>query len=231
MNKLYTAVGRLHINGTWGGKHFPIVVINKQEYILDLQEMVLWSILNWRILNEQEITTLYNAKEREVGHAGSRSIHDCLRRLVQRGLVSEGQGDTGAEALYDLLASLSIIPVSENFFLRLSSFLKLTLFNQIPISTAKQLLKHDRRSENEKKVMRLAKQALLSTAEIIKCIDSNHLLFNSEDEVVDVLYHNDMTTGSNLAVEVQRLPMSRPVLASIANLYLRKQIIFERVCP
>ena len=50
MNKLYTAVGRMELNGAIGDKRCPMVVINQKEYILDLQEMMLWSILNWRIL-------------------------------------------------------------------------------------------------------------------------------------------------------------------------------------
>lgn len=229
MNKLYTAVGRMQMNGSIGGKRCPMVIVNSKEYILDLQEMMLWSILNWRILNEEEALGLYEAKEREVGYQSNRDYYDCLHRLVQRGLVADGYGETAAEALYDLLSGLYIIPISENIFLRLFSFVKLTLFNGVPVAVTKMVFGNDKRTDNEKNVMRLANQALMSTAEIIKCVERNKYRFDTEEQLLDVLYHDDITTSDNLAAFTKDLPMCRPVLTSVANLYLRKQIIFERL--
>lgn len=229
MNKLYTAVGRLQAGGSIGGKKCPMVVVNHREYILDIQEMMLWTILNWRILDEEEALALYEAKEREVGYQSHRDYYDCLHRLVQRGLVADGYGETAAEALYDLLSGLYIIPISENIFLRLFSFLKLTLFNGVPLAVTRKVLGGDKRSEGEKKVMHLARQALLSTAEIIKCVEQNRLHFQSEEDLLDMLYHDDVTTSDNLPQTTRGMSMCRPVLVSVANLYLRKQIVFERL--
>lgn len=229
MNKLYTAVGRLQTGGSIGGKKCPMVVVNHREYILDIQEMMLWTVLNWRILDEDEALTLYEAKEREIGYQSHRDYYDCLHRLVQRGLVADGYGETAAEALYDLLSGLYIIPISENIFLRLFSFLKLTLFNGVPLAVTRKVLGGDKRSEGEKKVMRLARQALLSTAEIIKCVEQNRLHFQSEEDLLDMLYHDDVTTSDNLPQATRGMSMCRPVLVSVANLYLRKQIVFERL--
>lgn len=229
MNKLYTAVGRMQMQGSIGGKKCPMVVVNRREYILDIQEMMLWTILNWRILTEDEALALYEVKEREVGYQSHRDYYDCLHRLVQRGLVADGYGETGAEALYDLLSGLYIIPISESIFLRLFSFVKLTLFNGIPLRVTKKVLGADKRSDNEKKVVHLARQALMSTAEIIKCMESNHLNFHTEEDILNAVYHDDVTTSDNLALATRNLSTCRPVLVSVANLYLRKQIIFERL--
>lgn len=229
MNKLYTAVGRLQTGGSIGGKKCPMVVVNHREYILDIQEMMLWTILNWRILDEEEALALYEAKEQEVGYQSHRDYYDCLHRLVQRGLVADGYGETAAEALYDLLSGLYIIPISENIFLRLFSFFKLTLFNGVPLAVTRKVLGGDKRSEGEKKVMHLARQALLSTAEIIKCVEQNRLHFQSEEDLLDMLYHDDVTTSDNLPQATRGMSMCRPVLVSVANLYLRKQIVFERL--
>lgn len=46
---------------------------------------------------------------------------------------------------------------------------------------------------------------------------------------MDLLYHDEYTTSDNIAYSVQNLPESRTVVTSIANLYLRRQIIFERI--
>ena len=227
-NNLYTAVGKFHIKGSVGGMRCPLVTLGGREFILDMQEMTLWTILNWRILTEEEIYLLYEKKVQETGFLSSRSAEECVRRLVQRGLIAKGIGDTGADALYDLLSELYVIPISENLFLRVISFIRLTFFSRIPYSVTKRIFSKDKRSDSEKKVMRLANQAVLSTAEIIKCIDQNVLTFATDEDLLDVLYHDDYTTSDNIAYSVRFLPQCRPVITSVANLYLRKQIIFER---
>lgn len=227
-NNLYTAVGKFHIKGAVGGMRCPLVTLGGREFILDMQEMTLWTILNWRILTEEEIYLLYEKKVQETGFLSSRSAEECVRRLVQRGLIAKGIGDTGADALYDLLSELYVIPISENLFLRVISFIRLTFFSKIPYSVTKRIFCKDKRSDSEKKVMRLANQAVLSTAEIIKCIDQNVLTFATDEDLLDVLYHDDYTTSDNIAYSVRFLPQCRPVITSVANLYLRKQIIFER---
>ena len=227
-NNLYTAVGKFHIKGSVGGMRCPLVTLGGREFILDKQEMTLWTILNWRILTEEEIYLLYEKKVQETGFLSSRSAEECVRRLVQRGLIAKGIGDTGADALYDLLSELYVIPISENLFLRVISFIRLTFFSRIPYSVTKRIFSKDKRSDSEKKVMRLANQAVLSTAEIIKCIDQNVLTFATDEDLLDVLYHDDYTTSDNIAYSVRFLPQCRPVITSVANLYLRKQIIFER---
>ena len=227
-NNLYTAVGKFHIKGSVGGMRCPLVTLGGRECILDMQEMTLWTILNWRILTEEEIYLLYEKKVQETGFLSSRSAEECVRRLVQRGLIAKGIGNTGADALYDLLSELYVIPISENLFLRVLSFIRLTFFSRIPYSVTKRIFSKDKRSDSEKKVMRLANQAVLSTAEIIKCIDQNVLTFATDEDLLDVLYHDDYTTSDNIAYSVRFLPQCRPVITSVANLYLRKQIIFER---
>jgi hypothetical protein len=76
--------------------------------------------------------------------------------------------------------------------------------------------------------MRLAGQALLSTAEIIKCIDKNISRLPNECALLDSLYGDETTTSDNIASMV-KISQSKPVTLAVANLYLRQQIIFERV--
>lgn len=216
------------MKGSIGSMRCPLVTIGGREFILDMQEMMLWTVLNWRILTEDEIYLLYEKKVQETGFMSARSAEECVRRLVQRGLIAKGSGDTGADALYDLLSELYVIPISENLFLRMISFIRLTLFSRLPYSVTKKIFSKDKRNDSEKKVMRLANRAILSTAEIIKCIDQNMLSFATDEDLLDVLYHDEYTTSDNIAYAVRSLPQCRPVITSIANLYLRKQIIFER---
>ena len=225
---LYTAVGKFHVRGSVGSMRCPLVTIGDREFILDMQEMMLWTVLNWRILTEDEIYLLYEKKVQETGFMSARSAEECVRRLVQRGLIARGSGDTGEDALYDLLSELYVIPISENMILKIISFIRLTLFSRLPYSVTKKIFSKDKRNDSEKKVMRLANRVILSTAEIIKCIDQNVLSFTTDEDLLEVLYHDEYTTSDNIAYAVRSLPQCRPVITSIANLYLRKQIIFER---
>ena len=153
----------------------------------------------------------------------------CTNRLLTRGLLVSGSGETEYDALYDLLGSLSIIPTSGPFFLRLASFVKLTLLAHVPVSAARKLFQKDKRTKYEALVMHLAGQALLSTAEIIKCIDKNISRLPNECALLDSLYGDETTTSDNIASMVKISQSSKPVTLAVANLYLRQQIIFERV--
>ncbi len=229
MNQFYTAIGRTQIKGTAKEKRCPMVSCNNKEYILDLQEMILWSVLNWRIATLEEAKEVYTAKEKELQFHSDRSFEKCLQRLTQRELIAEGTGATAADALYTLLSELYIIPISENIFLRTLSFIiHLTFFSKVPFSVTKKVFCRDKRNNDEKKVIQLSRQAMLSTAEIIKCVELNKLDFSTEEDLLNTLYYDDYTTSENIAYTVRSLPQCRPVITSITNLYLRKQIIFER---
>ncbi len=229
MKKLYTAIGRITFKRQTKGMRCPQVILGNREYILDMQEMLLWSVLNWRILSMDEVNTLYKAKEKETGIVSHRTVEDCLGRLIQRGLVTVGEAETGADALYNLLSELCAVPISENIILRTISFIRMTIFQNVPFSTAKKLYLKDKRDADEKKVMHIIKQATLTTPEIIKCIRENTIDFVSDEQLMDLLYHDEYTTSDNIAYSIQNLPESRTVVTSIANLYLRRQIIFERI--
>lgn len=171
----------------------------------------------------------YSAKLKASGIRPQRSISDCMRRLMQRGLVVEGCGETDEDALYALLSGLYVVPISDSLLLRLISFTKLTVFGHVPFAVTRKLFRKDRRSANERRVYRLSRQALLSTAELIKCVEYDIHTIHSDSQLMDALYADDTTTSDNIADMVRPFVCCRPVLQAVANLYLRRQIIFERL--
>ena len=229
MKTLYTAVGRFERRTNGCDRSCPVILLGGQEYMADMQEMVLWSMLNWRILRWDDIAKEYDKLTSSAGYCGERSWEDCVKRLLTRGLLVSGSGETEYDALYDLLGSLSIIPASGPFLLRITSFIKLTLLAHVPVSAARKLFRKDKRTEYEVQVMRLARQALLSTAEIIKCVDKNISRLPDEHTLLNSLYGDEVTTSDNIASMVKISQSSKPVTLAVANLYLRQQIIFERV--
>lgn len=228
MMKLYTAVGRYQKKGCVGGISCPVIFAGQQEYSVDLQEMMLWTILNRRILEAHEVEKLYQAKALEVGYDTHRSWEACLNRLHQRGLVVSGSGETGEDALYNLLSCLYVIPISNSTLLRLITFLKLTLVNGKKFSVAKRVFERPPMTDYEKQVYALSQQALLSTAEIIKCVDKKATQLTSNEQILEILYDDEDTTSDNIASLVRCMDSRQPVILAVANLYLAQQIIFER---
>ena len=228
MKKLYTAVGIFKERRGKKGMTYPYVEIGNQEFVLDAQEMILWSALNWRILSESEIKDFYQKKIKELGVDYHKTVEACQYHLMQRGLIAEGAGETGADALYDLFSNLYIVPISENIFIRMFSFVKLTV-QGIPFSATKRILFRDKRNQGEVLVMSLANQAIFSTAELIKCIEQNKTSFKCDEDILDALYNDEYTTSENIAYSAKSSPVCRDVLTNVANLYLRQQVVLGRM--
>lgn len=228
MKTFYTAVGRFHRKGAVGGLSCPVIFVSEQEYAVDMQEMILWTVLSRRILEQHQIEEHYQSKAAEVGYASLRSWDACLQRLRQRGLVVAGSGETGEDALYNLLSCLYVVPVSNSVLLRTIIFLKATLLHGMKVSAAKRVFDRPAMTACERQVYRLSRQALLSTAEMIKCVEKKAVDLSTNEKLLDVLYNDDETTSDNIASLVRCLDSCQPVLLAIANLYLSQQIIFDR---
>ena len=81
----------------------------------------------------------------------------------------------------------------------------------------KRILFRDKRSDGEKKVMRIAHQATFSTAEIIKCVEADKTHFANDEEILDTIYHDEHTTSENIAYSVKSSPACRPVLNDVTR--------------
>ncbi len=228
MNTLYTAIGKFKQNNN-KGQYSPVILVKDQEHQVDIQELILWSSLSWRFLSMPQIKLLYERKSHEAALSTSRSFEQCFNRMLQRELIASGTGDVGVDALYDLLQGLYIIPVYNGFIIKVLSFLNLTLFKGLPICTARKVFHTEPMTMGERRVIGLAKQALLSTAEIIKCVEKDVYDLSTNKKVLDVLYDDVYTTCDNIGSMAKYFKHSQPVILAVANLYLHKQIIFERI--
>ena len=119
MNKrtYYTAVGRFVKRHDPDGNLYPAVYVNQQEHLLDLQEMAVWTALNWRLADLRQLERKYDLLARELHLLEPRTLENCLNRLEVRGLAASGTGESDLEALYDLLGGLYVVPISESLLL------------------------------------------------------------------------------------------------------------------
>lgn len=226
--KLYTAVGRLDRQTKGHDQSYPVVMLGGQAYMMDVQEMVVWTALNWRICKWEDIFLQCDRLAASLDGCVSRPWDTCINRLLTRGLLVSGCGETEYDALYDLLSSLGIIPTSGSVWVRGVSFLKLVLSRRVPAKQALKLFRKDQRTDYESRVMQLAHQALLSTAEIIKCVEQGVSVLPSEKALLEKVYGKE-DTCDNISYQMKNSRSSQAVTLAVANLYLRQQIIFERI--
>ena len=218
---LYTAIGRLERETNGCGRSCPVIRLGGQPYMVDMQELVVWTALNWRISKWEDISFQCDRLASSMGSAVSRPWDACVNRLLTRGLLVSGCGETEYDALYDLLSSLGIIPTSGSALVRGVSFMKLVHDRSEE--------RFSRNAETESRVMRLSRQALLSTAEIIKCVEQDVFSLPSERVLMEKVYGDSETTCQNIASLMKNSRSSQAVTLAVANLYLRQQIIFERI--
>lgn len=229
LKTFYTAVGRLEIKKDEQGRYYPVVICCNKECSLDLQEMIIWNSLSWRITQIDEIGALYMAAAKHFRTIPERSWHDCVTRLTVRGLLADGIGDTEYDALYNLLSALYIIPTNTTFCQRAAAIFKRILNGCMPPSAVKNIFHRDKRTEDEKIVMKLAKQALLSTAEVIKCAEKGIRRLPDENSILDGLYSEPYTTSENLRFLARCSSHNRPITLAVTSLYLRRQIVFDQI--
>lgn len=225
---IYTAIGHLSCERDKSGMSYPVIEVNRRKYSVDVQELVVWSALCWRFLTINEIREKYSAYLEQLPPE-RRTLKDCVARLKTRGLIVCGEGETGSEALYALLSELYVVPMPEKLTFRFLAFWKLVLYYGLPVRRTGDLLRRDRRDALEKQIMALAHQAILSTAELIKCVENGISDISTETKLMEGLYAEQHITSDNLPDLMRGADCKERVLLAVSNLYLRRQILFERL--
>ena len=218
MITFYTAVGRYEMRNGKNGNRHPVVILNHKEHILDLQEMIIWSSSMWMIHTLDELRTIFYKKEREAHIIGESSFEDYLDRLEKKGLIVSGRDYVGIDALYNLLSKLYIVPVTGSFITKAGAFFRLTFIRGIPFRVTKNIFRKDTLTNDEKLVLSLSQQALLSTAELIKCIHKGATDLTSNDKVMDTLYDDETTTCENIGIFSRFYEQQKPVLQAVSIL-------------
>lgn len=229
MMSLYTAIGVLKFQKGSNGKPIPIVLNSNQEYGLSDHELILWSCLAFQILQIHELRTAYESRLQSAGAKEAMPFSHYLNRLILRGLIAKGEGITGVDALYRLLGTLHILPVSSPFPIRLFTCIQLRLEGKIGNGDMKKYLKKMPYTPIEETVLKLAQTVPVTTAELVTCVEleKDNITKNTK-EILDELYQNPATTFQSLADDAQIHHIQYPVLQAIGNLYLNKQISFQR---
>lgn len=225
--KYYTAVGRYELRKGENGLKKPVLICNGKEYEPTISEMAMWSMLMWHILEYTELKEKFHKKRLDMHVYEDLSPEYYVVRLETLGFIRSGSGITAADALYDLVAPLYLVPATASFFVKVCSFFHLFLIRGVPFHIARRIFKKDHLTLDEQLVMSLASQNTLSTAELICCIDQN-LNDVSDDSLLDSVYDNPEITCENLPAYTRASYRLLPILQAVTNLYLKRVITFEQ---
>ena len=80
----YTAVGHFRRKSNGLGQSYPVVIISQREYIVDIQEMALWTALSWRLLEFPQIRAEYDKLDHDCAIPARRTMEDCLGQTLRR---------------------------------------------------------------------------------------------------------------------------------------------------
>ena len=228
MITFFAAIGRYHLEVDRRGVTYPVIVTyGGKESIPDIQEMVIWSSLLWRIQTYDELKETYLREAEKMKICSEASFDHYINRLQQRGLIVEGKDIVGVDAVYNLLSRLYIVPITDSWLAKVAAFIKMT-FEGTPLRVTCKIFRRTILSPDESMVIGIARQQLMSTAEIIRCLEKGVSKLHSEEELVDRLYDDEATTSDNIDISSRSLRKKMPVVQAVANLYLKKQIIFEK---
>lgn len=205
-----------------------MILIGSREFLVDPQEFMIWISLNWRICSWDEIGKHYEKYAAQTGYENSRTWEACVNRLMTRGLLVCGSGETQYDALYDLLSNMYIIPTACSFPLRLYAVGKMLIKRKLPLPVAVHFLRSYPHSASEKQIIRFARSTPLTVAEVICCIEKRVLSFKDDEGLMDAIYTDADTTSENIAMTAKEYRCCKDTLETIANLYLNQQLIFER---
>lgn len=226
MMSFYTAVGSYQIRTDEGAK-MPYIQKLGKLYPVSIPEFVIWTTLLWTVMNYDELKLEYDAQMSAAGIKAP-DLDQMLQLLIKRRLIIQGNGYTGTDALYNMLADAFVIPYRVSRCHQAISVLKYWSKHMIRITDAIRRLRSDNTfSADEARVISLAEQTPLSTAELVRCFERNLTDVSSPDKVIEGIYPQDDSDQAHIANEECHAEKRTAVLTAVANLYLRHQILLE----
>lgn len=221
----YTSLGRM-ITKDENGSRIPIIVVDEKEYYLDIDELIVWGSLHWNFLNRIDLEKEFNRRRMDAHLCDDASFSRTLERLLTRKLVAEGTNYLAADALYELVGTLKIRPVKMNIWDKIKSSAYLYFVRGVSFHKCCQILFGRQLTPNEKLVLKLSENVGVSASEIIKCADADITEISNTEEIINKLYGND-ETEEKIASVSRFSKLKTDVLQAVANLYLKKKIVFE----
>ena len=222
MITLYTAVGTFKLNQN----NLPSIISGQNEYHLDTFELILWSTLAYRILSYKELKEMFCEQISELHILDERGFDHYLNRLLSRSLIASGSNYTGIDALYSLLGRLHVEIIPCGISEKVLTFIKLVLFQNVPLRTALNVFHTEEITQPEKWILSMLRNQSLTTAELIMCNEKEIRSLRNTDQLIDALYSDEDTDCESIICDSCVAEARNTILTAIANLYLKQRVNF-----
>lgn len=205
----------------------PLIVVDGEERALSKEEFILWTSLNWNLMNKESLMLEFDRRMKKYGIDSEISFEQTLNRLKNRGLVAGKSDYLAADALYNLVKDLYVVPLGcVSGFKRVLTFAYMFFVQGLPFDECREAMKDFNLNCLEKQIVSFAKRLKVSSAELIRISDKDLWNIKSEDDILPLAYekNEDMDLLGNFT---RFSKCKAEVLEAIVNLYLKKQIVFE----
>ena len=222
----YTALGRM-VTKKKDGVQTPIIVIEDSEFEVSVDELILWGTLHWNFSDKEALEKEYSRRKAKNRIFNDTSFEQTLNRLENRGLVVSGTDYLAADALYGLIGKLKIRPIRFSFVDKIKSMAYLYFVKGLPFTKCYETYFGVQFTENERNILRLSRNVGITTAEIIQCAENDIKNIKTEDDIMDSIYSKEDATFETISVQSRFSEVKCDFVKAVANLYLKKKIIFE----
>jgi len=222
----YTALGRM-ITKKNNGVHLPMIVIEDSEFELSVDELIIWGSLHWNFLGIEALEKEYSRRKANNRIFNDVSFEQTLKRMENRGLVVSGTDYLAADALYELIGKLKIRPVKYSIVDKLRSMAYLYFVKGYSFSKCYETYFGMQFTANELNVLKLSNNVGITAAEIIQCEENDIKNIKTENDIMDKVYGDENATFETVTVRSRFSELKLDCIKAVANLYLKKRIIFE----
>jgi len=204
----------------------PLILLEGEEKAMSKSEFILWTSLNWKILNKESLEKEFDRRMKKYGLDSEMSFEQTLNRLKTRGLVAGKSDYLAADALYNLVKDLYVVPLGTVSTFKKAMIFGFMLIDGIPLDKCREAMAGFDLKGIEKQIVSFSKRLRVSASELIRISYKDLWNIKTEDEIVPLAYevNEDIDSLGNYA----RFSEGKTkVIEAIVNLYLKKQIIFE----
>ena len=204
----------------------PLIVVDGEENALSKSEFILWTSLNWKILNKESLEKEFDRRMKKYGIDSEMSFEQTLNRLSTRGLIVSKSDYLAVDALYNLIRDLYVVPFGTVNAFKKAMIFGFMLIDGVPIDKCREAMADFDLKGLEKQIVGFSKRIKVSGAELIRISDKGLWDIKSEEDIVPLAYeeHEDTDIIGNYT---RFSKVKTDVLEAIVNLYLKKQIVFE----
>jgi len=225
MITFFTAIGSYQMNNE-NGRQMPYILHMGRLEPVSIPEFFLWSHLLWEVETYEEIRKYYIWQGQKLG-VELPDMDQALHMLVKRKLVAKGIGYTGEDALYDMLSDAFVSPVRTLGGKKVRPVLRMLFQGKITGKEAIRILKPDKLTPDERRVLRLVRQTPLSVSELIRCFDNGVRDVSTPDKVISAIYTDDSDTQDRISASSRQSENRTRTLQAAANLYLGRKVMLD----